>query len=143
MKARELASSGERLSSRATPTNTTCHAAELHVRPRSCRAFARRGRESSLPTETFSILNAFYSLFRLFPSFSVRPFILIIVYTYIYIHIYRYIYRFVSNAEEKNCPGEESEEEVLFGLEKIDRLRGKSVDREAIEKFGGNRQERK
>ena len=92
MKARELASSGERLSSRATPTNTTCHAAELHVRPRSCRAFARRGRESSLPTETFSILNAFYSLFRLFPSFSVRPFILIIVYTYIYIYIYIDIY---------------------------------------------------
>lgn len=43
MKARELASSAERLSSRATPTNTTCHAAELHVRPRSCRAFARCG----------------------------------------------------------------------------------------------------
>lgn len=51
MKARELASSAERLSSRATPTNTTCHAAELHVRPRSCRAFARRRRESSPPID--------------------------------------------------------------------------------------------
>lgn len=104
MKARELASSGERLSSRATPTNTTCHAAELHVRPRSCRAFARRSRESSLPTETF------YPKRVLYPPFPPSPFAplfsssLILVYIYIktiYTYIYRYIYWIVSSRMPK------------------------------------------
>lgn len=114
MKARELASSAERLSSRATPTNTTCHAAELHVRPRSCRAFARRGRESSPPIDAsfegrtsctgisvdFSVLlSSRHTLFPLLASLIV-------------VHISSLLHCFVFYAEEKNRPADNIEEDT-------------------------------